>query len=105
MLGHPPTAELTRDPLMPESVIVRRKRLLYRSRYRGCLESDLLLSRFAERHLAALDATQLDRYEGLLGESDHDLLAWIGGQRPVPERHDHEVFRLLQGFRPNRSAG
>jgi antitoxin CptB len=105
MLGHPPTAELTRDPLMPESVIVRRKRLLYRSRYRGCLESDLLLSRFAERHLAALDATQLDRYEGLLGESDHDLLAWIGRQRPVPERHDHEVFRLLQGFRPNRSAG
>jgi antitoxin CptB len=90
---------------MPESVVVRRKRLLYRSRYRGCLESDLLLGRFAARHLASLDATQLDRYEGLLRESDHDLLAWIGGQRPVPERHDHDVFRLLQDFRPNQPAG
>jgi len=90
---------------MPESVIVRRKRLLYRSRYRGCLESDLVLGRFAERHLAALDATQLDRYEALLQESDHDLLAWIGGQRPVPERHDHDVFRLLQGLFPSQPAG
>ena len=33
---------------MPESVSVRRKRLLYRSRYRGLLESDLLFGRFAD---------------------------------------------------------
>jgi antitoxin CptB len=89
---------------MLESVIVRRKRLLYRSRYRGCLEGDLLFGGFAERHLGSLDATQLDRYEALLAESDPDLLAWIGGQQPVPKRHDHDVFRLLQGFRPNQPA-
>ncbi|MGH6898406.1 MAG: succinate dehydrogenase assembly factor 2 [Geminicoccaceae bacterium] len=89
---------------MSESVIVRRKRLLYRSRYRGRLESDLLFGRFAERYLASLDATQLDRYEALLQESDHEVLAWIGGQQPVPERHDHDVFRLLRSFRPNRPA-
>ena len=77
---------------MLESVIVRRKRLLYRSRYRGCLEGDLLFGGFAERHLASLDATQLDRYEALLAESDPDLLAWIGGQQPVPKRHDHDVL-------------
>jgi antitoxin CptB len=90
-----------REPVLPETVIVRRKRLLYRSRYRGCLEGDLLFGRFAARHLASLDATQLDRYEALLQESDHDLLAWIGGLQPVPARHDHDVFRLLQAFRPN----
>ena len=89
---------------MPESVTVRRKRLLYRSRYRSRLESDLLLGRFAERHLGLLDATQLDRYEALLQESDHDLLAWIGGRQPVPERHDHDVFRLLRSSRPNQPA-
>lgn len=89
---------------MPKSVIVRRKRLLYRSRYRACLEGGLLFGGFAERHLASLDATQLDRYEALLGESDPDLLAWIGGQQAVPKRHDHDVFRLLQGFRPHQAA-
>ena len=84
---------------MHETVTVRRKRLLYQSRYRGRLESDLLLGCFAGRHLAALDAAQLDRYEALLQESDQDLLAWISGREPVPERHDHDVFRLLQDFR------
>jgi antitoxin CptB len=83
---------------MPESVTIRRKRLLYRSRYRGRLESDLVLGRFADRHLASLNATQLDRYEALLCAADHDLWAWICGQRPVPERHDHDVFHLLQDF-------
>jgi antitoxin CptB len=90
---------------MPEAVTVRRKRLLYRSRYRSSLEGDLLFGGFAERHLASLDATQLDRYEALLAESDQDLLAWIGGEQRVPKRHDHDVFRLLRGFRPNPSAG
>jgi antitoxin CptB len=85
--------------IMPETVTVRRKRLLYQSRYRGRLESDLLFGTFAARHLAALSAVQLDRYEALLEESDHDLFAWISGQRPVPERHDHDVFRLLQDCR------
>lgn len=83
---------------MPESITIRRKRLLYRSRYRGRLESDLLLGRFADRHLASLNATQLDRYEALLRESDHDLWAWICGQRPAPGRHDHDVLHMLQNF-------
>ncbi len=84
---------------MPESVIVRRRRLLYQSRYRGRLEGDLLIGGFADRHLALLSAAQLDRYEALMQESDQDLFAWISGQQPVPERHDHDVFRLLQAFR------
>jgi antitoxin CptB len=84
---------------MPESILIRRKRLLYQSRYRSRLEGDLLFGGFADQHLASLSAQQLDRYEALLQESDQDLLAWISGQRPVPERHDHDVFCLLQGFR------
>jgi antitoxin CptB len=84
---------------MHESVTVRRKRLLYQSRYRGRLEGDLLLGGFADRHLESLSVVQLDRYESLLQESDQDLFGWISGQQPVPERHDHDVFRMLQEFR------
>jgi antitoxin CptB len=87
------------NSIMPETATVRRKRLLYQSRYRGRLESDLLFGTFAARHLPWLSALQLDRYEALLAESDHDLFAWISGQQPVPERHDHDVFRLLQDCR------
>lgn len=84
---------------MSESTTVRRKRLVYRSRYRGCLESDLLFGRFADQYLRTLDLRQLDRYEALLGESDHDLLLWIFGRSPVPPRHDHDVFHMLRGYR------
>ena len=60
---------------MSEPLAIRRKRLVYQSRYRGRLEGDLLLGRFANRHIARLDRLQLDLYEALLCESDHDLFA------------------------------
>ena len=84
---------------MSEPTAIRRKRLLHQSRYRGRLESDLLLGRFASAHLAGLDRAQLDRYEALLAESDQDLFAWISGQEPVPPRHDPDVFHRLRAFR------
>ena len=83
---------------MSEPLTVRRKRLVYQSRYRGILESDLLFGRFADAHVASLAPEQLDRYEALLNESDHDLFAWISGRRPVPAEHDHDVFRMLRTF-------
>ena len=84
---------------MSEPITVRRKRLLYRSRYRGCLESDLLFGGFADQYLMTLDRRQLDRYDALLDESDHDLLAWMLGRSPVPPEHDHDVFHLLRDYR------
>jgi antitoxin CptB len=84
---------------MSEPITVRRKRLLYRSRYRGCRESDLLFGRFADQYLKTLDLCQLVRYEALLGESDHDVLAWLFGRSPVPPEHDHDVFHLLRSYR------
>ncbi len=82
----------------------RRKRLYHRSRYRGCLECDLLLGRFAERHLALFEDRLLDQYEALLEEADADILAWYAGYRPVPPRHDNEVFALLSRFNPSSDA-
>lgn len=78
----------------------RRKRLLHRSRYRGCLEADILLGRFAAAHLPAFDERQLDQFEALLDEPDVDILAWVTGRLPVPARHDNDVMRLLRRFRP-----
>ena len=47
-------------------------------------------------HLAGLDGPGLDRYEALLDEADHDVVAWVMGARHVPARHDNGVFRLLR---------
>jgi antitoxin CptB len=83
---------------MAETLTVCRKRLIYQSRYRGRLESDLFFGRFADAHLPRLHHSELERYEALLRENDHDLFAWISGHAPVPPRHDHEVFALLRNF-------
>lgn len=89
---------------MSESITVRRKRLIHWSRYRGCLECDLLFGAFADQYLMTLDLCQLDRYEALLGESDHDVLDWVFERRPVPPHHDHDVFHLLRSYRVAQRA-
>lgn len=77
----------------------KRRRLRHRSRNRGTREADLLLGRFASRHLEAFDDRQLACYEALLGESDPDILAWIAGRAAPPPEHDNDVTKLLLEFR------
>jgi antitoxin CptB len=77
---------------------IRRRRLRHRCRYRGFLEADLLLDRFAEAWLDRLDGAQLARLEALLDEPDVDIWDWATGRRPVPARHDGELLAILQRF-------
>jgi len=78
---------------------LRRKRLRFRSWHRGTRELDLLLGRFAEAHLDALTAEQLDRYAALLENGDPEIYDWLTGRAAVPPAQDHDVMRLLQRFK------
>src|SRR5206468_11375192 len=77
---------------------LRCRRLLFRSWHRGTRESDLILGRFAEAHLARFDDGQLDRYEALIECADADLFDWITGRAVPPPVYDHDVTRLLLSF-------
>ena len=59
-----------------ETIEVKRARLLYQSRKRGILESDLLLSRFADKYLKTMTMEELDEYDKLLDEADWDIYYW-----------------------------
>ena len=83
---------------MSEPMTVRRKRLVHRSRYRGCREADIVFGKFADAHVRTMDASALDRYEALLEESDQDLLAWLTGREPVPDRYQHDIFDMIKQF-------
>ncbi|MBP0651503.1 succinate dehydrogenase assembly factor 2, partial [Mycobacterium tuberculosis] len=80
------------------SLDVRRKRMLLRARHRGMKEMDLILGGFADAHLANFDDAELDVFERLLDESDHDILAWIVGDAPVPARADTPLFQRIRVF-------
>ena len=72
----------------------RLKRLRIRSWRRGIKEMDLLLGPFADAHLAQMPPAELDLYEALLEESDHDLYAWASRRAAVPERFATLVDRI-----------
>lgn len=64
------------------------KRLKMRAWRRGIKEMDLILGPFADETVALLSAADLDLFEALLGENDHDLYQWvtarIGGSAAQP---------------------
>lgn len=70
---------------MPESREHRLKRLHMRSMRRGIKEMDLILSAYAAARLADMTDDDLDRYDALLNENDHDLYQWITGQVSAPD--------------------
>ncbi len=83
---------------MDEPIDVRRKRLRFRSWYRGTKEIELMLGRFADAHLDRLTPEQLDGYEALLANPDPDLYQWINGEKPAPASCDGGVLKLLRNF-------
>ncbi|KAI9663797.1 MAG: succinate dehydrogenase assembly factor 2 [Bathelium mastoideum] len=66
-----------------EDANTTRARLLYQSRKRGTLESDLLLSTFADANLARMTPKQLQQYDLFLDENDWDIYYWAT-QEPTP---------------------
>jgi len=73
-------------PRPGEPIETTRARLVYQSRKRGTLESDLLLSTFALEHLGAMDAEELSEFDKLMDEPDWDIYYWATGKRTPPGR-------------------
>ncbi|PKI82679.1 Succinate dehydrogenase assembly factor 2 mitochondrial [Malassezia vespertilionis] len=61
-------------------------RMQYQCRKRGTLETDLILSTFAQKELASLGDDELDELDRLLDEPDWDIFYWCTERKPVPDR-------------------
>ena len=81
-----------------EGLDVRRRRLLYHAWHRGTREMDLIMGRFADVEIGTLSEAELDAFERLSAAADHDLYAWIAGERPVAADHDTPMFQRLLAF-------
>lgn len=82
----PNTPPPERLPRPGEAVETMRARLVYQSRKRGTLESDLLLSTFAKEQLGAMPEAELNEFDRLMDEPDWDIYYWATGKRTPPER-------------------
>ncbi|MFQ6162154.1 MULTISPECIES: succinate dehydrogenase assembly factor 2 [Sinorhizobium] len=79
----------------------RRRRILFRAWHRGIREMDLILGQFSEAELATLSEAELDELEAIMGEEDNDLVRWITGEKPLPERYATELFFRIAAYRPD----
>lgn len=81
---------------MSETQEARLKRMKMRSNRRGIKEMDVILGGFAAHRLEGLTADELDLYDVMLSENDHDLYAWVSGQSPTPERFSALISKISE---------
>lgn len=77
---------------MTEFTDPRRKRILYRATHRGTKESDAVIGGWIKAALPSIPEARLGEVEELLEELDLDLMDWLMGRLPIPERWRNSVF-------------
>ena len=77
----------------------RLKRLKFRAWHRGFREADLILGPFADTYARDMTPEELDLFEALLGEADHDIYEWIVERSPTPPAFQTVIMQRLQKFR------
>lgn len=89
-----------------ESLENKKARLVYQSRKRGILETDLLLSGFAAKYLKDMTPEQLQEYDSLLDELDWDIYYWATKNyetSPLPDKwKGSDLMTKLQKFAENK---
>lgn len=90
---------------MAETREIRLKRLRMRAWHRGIKEMDLILGGWADRFLEAASDADLDAFEVVLAEADHDLYQWVSGQAEAPETLRPMLQRIAEDMQPTLGRG
>lgn len=74
------------------------KRLLYKSNYRGCKETDLVLGNFAKEYINDMPDEELQEFDKLLSQMDTDIWDWINNKKPVPDTISKELLNKISNY-------
>ena len=75
------------------------KKLIYRSKYTGTKETDLLLGNFAENYLTKLNDDQLMNYEKLLVSGDPRIWRLYIDVEKTDNEKEKNIISLIQEFK------
>ena len=76
-----------------------KKKIIYRSEYRGIKEMDLLLGKFVKKHIDNFNYDELlDLYE-ILEIDDDTILKWYSNLNYEINVPDNKVSKLLKNFK------
>lgn len=89
--------ELLIESSAKEEESMRIKKMRYRSNYRGCKETDVLLGQFFNHSYRGLEEAQIAAYEEMLDEDDALIYDWIVNKLPTKEKYQ-ELVKLISHF-------
>ena len=78
---------------------ILKKKLLYRSSYRGTKEMDILLSSFVKEYIDKLNSTDLNDLNMLLDLEDEDIYNFYQNDILKKNIKLNNVLNLLQNFK------
>ena len=75
-----------------------KKRLIYRSQYRGTKEMDKLIGSFVQKNINYFDIDQLKELEKFLSIDDDTLYKFYNNQIETIENIDNNFIRLYKSY-------
>ena len=76
-----------------------KKKIIYRSNYRGTKEMDKLLGAFTKKYLDSLDYEDLNELIKLLEIDDNNLYNFYNGLKTNIEFDDNKINNLFKNFK------
>ena len=81
------------------SIDLLRKKILYRSEYRGIKEMELLLSSFVKKHINDFSIVELEQLDDLLNFDDNSIFKWYLNKKVEIKIPNNKVSKLLKNFK------
>ena len=81
------------------SIDLLKKKILYRSEYRGIKEMELLLNSFVKKHINDFSITELKQLDDLLNFDDDTLFKWYLNNKVKIKIPNNKVSKLLKNFK------
>jgi antitoxin CptB len=81
------------------SIDLLRKKILYRSEYRGIKEMELLLNSFVKKHINDFSIAELKQLDDLLNFDDDVLFKWYLNKKVEIKIPNNKVSKLLKNFK------
>ena len=81
------------------SIDLLKKKIIYRSEYRGTKEMDLLLSNFVKKYINNFSIVELKQLNDLLNFDDDSLFKWYLNKKNEIKIPNNKVWYLLRNFK------
>tara|TARA_Y100001970_G_C13885732_1_gene676124 strand:+ start:482 stop:739 length:258 start_codon:yes stop_codon:yes gene_type:complete len=76
-----------------------KKKIIYRSNYRGTREMDMLLQNFVNKYINKFNASELEDLHNFLNLEDEEIYSFYNGKALNKKVEDTKVCRLFREFK------